>query len=286
MSALFSALDIPLSILRPHLTPITQNLPDSVAYFIITQVGHTCFTTTIENLDITSNPQCTQLLISKIIGTAIVALSALVKLPQLFKLIRSRSARGISFTSYLLETLAYTITIAYNLRRGNPVSTFGEIIILAIQNVIVGALVLEFQGNRSGAAGFVAGMASVAGLLLGGNKVSNSQLALLQTATIPLSLASKVPQIWTVAREKSTGQLSAFAVFNYLGGSLARVFTTLSEVDDKVILHGFVLGAALNAVLAAQMVYYWNSGTKLGGKDEGEGKEEGLIDWGFADTGQ
>jgi len=48
-------------------------------------------------------------------------------------------------------------------------------------------------------------------------------------------------------------------VFNYLLGSLARVFTTLQEVDDKLILYGFVAGFALNLILALQMVYYWNA---------------------------
>jgi len=43
------------------------------------------------------------------------------------------------------------------------------------------------------------------------------------------------------------------------------VFTTLSEVNDPLILWGFLGGAALNAVLAAQMMYYWNS-AKKGGK--------------------
>ena len=48
-------------------------------------------------------------------------------------------------------------------------------------------------------------------------------------------------------------------VFNYLLGSLSRIFTTLQEVDDKLILYGFVAGFTLNAVLAGQMLYYWNS---------------------------
>jgi mannose-P-dolichol utilization defect protein 1 len=47
-------------------------------------------------------------------------------------------------------------------------------------------------------------------------------------------------------------------VFNYLLGSLARVFTTLQEVDDKLILYSFIAAFALNAILAAQMAYYWN----------------------------
>jgi mannose-P-dolichol utilization defect protein 1 len=40
------------------------------------------------------------------------------------------------------------------------------------------------------------------------------------------------------------------------GGSAARVFTTLAEVDDKVILAGFLLGFALNAILFLQIGYY------------------------------
>lgn len=48
-------------------------------------------------------------------------------------------------------------------------------------------------------------------------------------------------------------------MFNYLAGSLSRIFTTLQEVDDKLILYGFVSGFILNAVLALQMVYYWNA---------------------------
>lgn len=51
-------------------------------------------------------------------------------------------------------------------------------------------------------------------------------------------------------------------VFNFLAGSLSRIFTTLQEVDDNLILYGYVAGFTLNAVLAAQMVYYWNAPSK------------------------
>jgi mannose-P-dolichol utilization defect protein 1 len=48
---------------------------------------------------------------------------------------------------------------------------------------------------------------------------------------------------------------------------LARVFTTLQEVPDKLILYGFIAGFCLNAVLAVQMVYYWNSTKSLDNKN-------------------
>lgn len=53
-------------------------------------------------------------------------------------------------------------------------------------------------------------------------------------------------------------------------GSLVRIFTTLQEVDDKIILLGFVAGFVLNCVLATQMLYYWNqpSAKALGKRKE------------------
>lgn len=48
-------------------------------------------------------------------------------------------------------------------------------------------------------------------------------------------------------------------VFNYLFGSLSRVFTTLQEVPDPRILYNAVAGFVLNAILALQMALYWNS---------------------------
>lgn len=49
-------------------------------------------------------------------------------------------------------------------------------------------------------------------------------------------------------------------VFNYVFGSLTRIYTTLQEVDDRLILSGFVGGFVLNLVLAAQMVRSRGSG--------------------------
>lgn len=215
MDILFRTVDPVVTILRPYLTPITTSLPAPVRDFAVSQIGPLCYETTIERLDLVSSPECSKLLVSKTIGVGIVALSVFVKIPQLLKLLSSRSARGVSFTSYLLETAAQVITLAYNTRQGNPFSTYGEIAILALQNVLVAALVLEFQGRRTAAAVFVAGIASAGYALFDPKIVDAKMLQYAQAATIPLGLMSKIPQIWTVAKEKSTGQLSAFAVSDH-----------------------------------------------------------------------
>lgn len=83
-------------------------------------------------------------------------------------------------------------------------------------------------------------------------------LQVLQASSIPLALAAKVPQILSNFRLGSTGQLSAFLVLNSLLGTLARVFTTSQETGDSLLWWGFASTAALNAVIALQMVLYWN----------------------------
>jgi mannose-P-dolichol utilization defect protein 1 len=212
METLLPYLDPIVAALRPHLLPIIQALPAPVHEFGLSQLGEACYATIIGKLDLSSQPECTRLAISKAIGVVIVALSAVVKVPQLIKLFKSGSSKGISFSSYALETAAYTITLAYNVRSGNPFSTYGEIALLAAQNVIISLLVLAYRGRADGVALYAAVLASAGYSLFNENIINKETMVMVQAAAIPLGLMSKVPQIWTIAKEKSTGQLSAFAV--------------------------------------------------------------------------
>jgi mannose-P-dolichol utilization defect protein 1 len=40
-------------------------------------------------------------------------------------------------------------------------------------------------------------------------------------------------------------------------GTLARIFTTIQEVDDALILFSFVCSTLLNGILAFQVIMYW-----------------------------
>lgn len=244
--------------LRSILQPITHNLPPQLRDAATQLLGTKCYKSLVYNINIT-DVDCLKLAISKALGIAIIGASSIVKIPQLLKLLNSQSAEGISFLSYLLETVSYLVTLIYNVRNLFPFSTYGEIVLIAIQNVAISILVLHYSGKGAGAAVFVAGLAAAGYALYNEDITSLDNLQYLQAGAGLLGVASKLPQIITIFREGTTGQLSSFAVFNYLAGSLARVFTTLQEVPDKLILYGFIAGFSLNAVLAAQMVWYWNS---------------------------
>ncbi|CAG8654320.1 4978_t:CDS:2, partial [Acaulospora colombiana] len=84
-----------------------------------------------------------------------------------------------------------------------------------------------------------------------------SSLQLLQLGTVPISLFSKIPQISENYRNKSTGQLSVFAVASQVFGCAARLFTTATEMGDSLVFAGFALAFVLNVILGLQIWLYW-----------------------------
>ncbi|KAH7078797.1 hypothetical protein BKA63DRAFT_507125 [Paraphoma chrysanthemicola] len=244
--------------LRSALQPVTHNLPKPIADLGTSLLGPACYKTLLLDID-PSHTECLKLAISKGLGIGIIGASSIVKVPQLIKLINSQSAEGLSFLSYLLESSSYLISLSYNVRHGFPFSTYGETALILIQNIAIASLVLKYSGNSLGIAGWVGGLVAAGSALFNEQWVDTERLSLLQATAGVLGVASKVPQILTIWTEGGTGQLSAFAVVNYLLGSLSRIFTTLQEVDDPLILYGFIAGFALNLILFLQVVYYWNA---------------------------
>ncbi|KAF6818169.1 hypothetical protein CSOJ01_02050 [Colletotrichum sojae] len=246
---------------RSALQPITHNLPPPIRDLGVSIVGEQCYKSLLLDINV-EDTECIKLGLSKGIGLGIVGVSSIVKLPQIRKLTASQSGEGISVLSYLLETASYIVSLAYNYRNQFPFSTYGETALIMGQNVIITVLVLNYTGRAGLAAVFVTALAVAIATLFTGGLVDMQSLGYLQAGAGVLSVASKVPQILAIWSEGGTGQLSAFAVFNYLLGSLSRIFTTLQEVDDKLILYNFIAGFLLNAVLASQMAYYWNTPSK------------------------
>ncbi|GAA5828787.1 hypothetical protein JCM3766R1_003820 [Sporobolomyces carnicolor] len=239
-----------------RLQPITRNLPSLVSEPLEALVGPACYKTLV--WDTTLDSACVKLAVSKLLGVGIIAGGAVVKVPQILTVLSAKSARGLSLSSYVLDTAATAITVAYNVRNGFPLSTYGEMVFLLAQNAILIALIISYTPGPTVTrlVPLASTFALFAYSLSNPSLVPPTLLSTLQTITIPLSLSSKVPQIVSNWRLGSTGQLSAFLVFNSLAGCLARVFTSMTETNDPVLIIGFVGAALLNAVLALQFFAY------------------------------
>ncbi|KAM3581329.1 hypothetical protein VKS41_006157 [Umbelopsis sp. WA50703] len=256
------AIAAPLTQSQTMSSPISERklvLPRLLRDPAVALIGEKCYTSLIENLGIFSDLECLKFAISKGLGFGIVLGGSIVKIPQIITILSSGSAQGLSLASYYLETFSCAISLAYNFRQGNPFSTFGETFFLTVQNFIITLLILFYARQRSQLLVTAVGFLAVFQALSSQTLVPAGIMSILYAATIPLTLSSKVPQIYTNFKNSSTGQLSVFAVFNYFLGSTARVFTTMTELDDPLMLAGNVLAATFNGILAIQMIAYWGN---------------------------
>lgn len=207
---------------------------------------------------------CNRLLISKGLSIGILLGGLLVKVPQILKVVLHQSGEGLSMMGLFLETVAYAISVAYNLRRAYPFTTFGESCFILTQNILLFSLLVylgtPYKHLRKS-------MAFLSCVVLGSGAYALYALpgipflAQLQSLTIALVIASRVPQIYANFSAKSTGQLSFLTLILLFGGSMARIFTTWSEVKDPLLLSSFLIACSLNGILALQCVLYWNPST-------------------------
>ena len=95
-----------------------------------------------DSLIVNNNTECLKMLISRGLGLAIVAGATCVKLPQIIKIYRSGSAKGISFLATLLELVAVTASGAYSFSKGFPFSSYGEAVFLALETSLIAIFIL------------------------------------------------------------------------------------------------------------------------------------------------
>eukprot|EP01012_Entosiphon_sulcatum_P040121 TRINITY_DN53769_c0_g1_i1.p2 TRINITY_DN53769_c0_g1~~TRINITY_DN53769_c0_g1_i1.p2 ORF type:complete len:219 (-),score=51.79 TRINITY_DN53769_c0_g1_i1:78-710(-) len=204
------------------------------------------------------------LLISKTLSIGILAGSFGYKVPQILKIVSGKSAKGVSAQMLAMELVAFTISFCYSYAKGYSITTYGESIVGAAANVLL--LILVSKYNKSPPlsltlAALVAYGAWVAGHI--SQTIPFAFLELLQIwAAIPISVASRVPQIISNFRNRSTGQLAFATFFLSLAGGTARIFTTWRETGDQVLMLAFTIGAVFNGIIVLQFLLYWNSKDK------------------------
>ncbi|XP_027331184.1 mannose-P-dolichol utilization defect 1 protein homolog 2 [Abrus precatorius] len=199
---------------------------------------------------------CLLPLISKLLGYAIVAASTTVKLPQILKILKHQSARGLSMISFELEVVGYTIALAYCLHKGLPFSAYGELLFLLIQAIVLVAVIYYYSRPVSTTTWIRALLyCAVAPTVLAG-QIDPLLFEALYASQHAIFLFARIPQIWQNFSNKSTGELSFLTSFMNFGGSMVRVFTTIQENAPKSVLLGYAIGVATNFTILSQIVIY------------------------------
>ena len=69
-------------------------------------------------------------------------------------------------------------------------------------------------------------------------------------------------QIVENKKNGSTGQLSAITMGLLFAGSVARIFTSIQETGDYLVIVTYAVSSLANAIICAQILYYWNAPAK------------------------
>ncbi|XP_062903634.1 mannose-P-dolichol utilization defect 1b isoform X2 [Mobula hypostoma] len=162
---------------------------------------------------------CLKILLSKLLGLGIIAGSVMVKLPQIFKILRAKSTAGLSFKSVLLEVLAITGTMMYSIRNHFPFSSWGEALFLMLQTLTIGFLIQYYTGRTYQGTIFLFIYSLLLGLLLS-SVIPLVAVAFLQALNMPAVIVSR-------------------------------------ETGDSLLVLTYVVSSSFNGVIAAQLVYYW-----------------------------
>ncbi|KAL7063429.1 hypothetical protein AAHC03_01296 [Spirometra sp. Aus1] len=201
---------------------------------------------------------CFKLLLSKLLGYGIIAGSMFVKLPQLLKIIFEKNARGLSVSAVLLELLCCTATSAYSFYLNFAFSSYGDAVFLVLQNTAIAFLILSWEQSYFVGTFFLGTYVAFAAYCFS-PLVPLGTLSIMQAGNTPVVLFSRGLQIWANFSNGSTGQLSVITVALMTAGSLARIFTSIQETNDFLIVMNYVASSAANLILLAQIAYYWRS---------------------------
>ncbi|XP_022221990.2 mannose-P-dolichol utilization defect 1 protein homolog [Drosophila obscura] len=200
---------------------------------------------------------CFKALLSKGLGLAIIAGSVLVKVPQVLKILNNKSGEGINIVGVMLDLLAISFHMSYSFMNGYPFSAWGDNTFLAIQTVTIAVLVLYFSGRKAQSVIFLLAYAVLLYVLNSGLTPMKA-LITIQSCNIPILLVGKLSQAYTNFKAGSTGQLSAATCIMMFAGSVARIFTSIQETGDQMMIITFCASTFANGVIVTQLIYYWN----------------------------
>ncbi|GAV83980.1 PQ-loop domain-containing protein [Cephalotus follicularis] len=200
--------------------------------------------------------ECLLPLISKLLGYCIVAASTTVKLPQILKILKHKSVRGLSVVAFELEVIGYTIALAYCLHKALPFSAYGELAFLLIQAIILVAIIYYFSQPVQTTTWIRALFyCAVAPTILAG-QIDPVLFEALYASQHAIFFFARVPQIWKNFKNKSTGELSFLTCLMNFAGSLVRVFTSIQEKAPASVVLGSLIGILTNGTILSQIVLY------------------------------
>ncbi|XP_066960203.1 solute carrier family 66 member 3 isoform X1 [Macrobrachium rosenbergii] len=185
-----------------------------------------------------------------------IGLCGFMKIPQIHTIIKAKSTRGLSLASLLLELTSYTIMLSYNIYSAYPLINYFEYPLMVLQDVVMLAVFLSFNGMLSPSVILPAAAASYFAYAISSGMLPHALITTLVGLTTPISASSKVVALLTILRSKnsSTVSIPSWLISTYT--CVTRIFTIYLESADFALLMNFGTSFALNCLIVAAAIAY------------------------------
>jgi len=228
--------------------------------------------------------KCGELVAAKAVSLGITLGSVVVKVPQIYKIVSSRSVEGLSPVAFYLDTLTSVSNMIYHFLLGYKLENYAESVFTTVQNLILVSLLWAYEGKGSTPRTSLASklLVSLTGILIVALflsipksvndveflrqwlstdvKVMLSRVDLrniLPFLTVLMLIVSRGTQILRNFFTKSTGSLSLITNSLLFLGASARIFTTLSGIgSDGALITSNGIAALLSGIIVVQIMTY------------------------------
>jgi mannose-P-dolichol utilization defect protein 1 len=202
--------------------------------------------------------ECITYLISKGLSIGIVLFSFTSKLPQILYMYKSKDIKGLSYLSIYLDVFSFLCSALYPFHKGYAFLTYGESIIILIENLFIFFMAWKYDINQSSDRQNMTFTLLICSFLFVIYKefLNEKSWTIIGSASTVLSVGSRITQIIKSYKDKSTGPLSTITFALNMLGNVARIFTTMKENKDYIMAGGFMISFVLNLIIFLQIIYY------------------------------
>ncbi len=208
--------------------------------------------------------------LAETLGYVLGGASLLLYTPIAVRVLRQKSADGLTVSTWWLKLTSYTCTDAYNFKKGFPITAFSETLVITFEAMVILSLVSFYQKklNRGTFALASLYLTLTTWVLFSPENSSwgppEELFALAQVSATLLNTFALVPQLWQNYQRKSSGDYSAVTSTLASLGCSIRLFTTVELADsDLLLLFNYGVALLLNLSVLMQILWF---GTKEEGK--------------------
>lgn len=212
-----------------------------------------------------------------LLNVALTVGGGVVQLPQIYRILASKSAEGLSEAAVILNVVATGAFVSYNYLQNFPLLSYGDALLTLIAYIAILLLLWKYNSKndlqpaeqlRKSASETMKRRQILIGFgVFGALTLTRCIPKTLQTiiglAPLPLVVAARWPQILLNHRNKHTGALSGLTLTLMCLGNLARIATTVLT-SARSQSHGHGHGLTSLEGVKDKLEEKWGGGGKRG----------------------